>query len=170
MNHESGIMNEENSELNLEPVEIHPEFYEKNIFGEKGQTLSTDSQGLTLGKETLKSRPEFNIFALTDAIGARNKREAWVLYQRALASGMVAEEVFYKLVWQFKTLLLASRTKSAEEADMKTFPYGKAKGFLKNFKPGEIEKFSESLVIGYHQARRGEGGIETLVEKTLLKL
>jgi uncharacterized protein YdaT len=53
---------------------------------------------------------------------------------------------------------------------MKPFPYNKAKGFLRNFKEEEIEKFSENLIEGYHRARRGEGEIETLVEKTLLRL
>jgi len=67
-------------------------------------------------------------------------------------------------------MLLAGCTKSAEEADMKPFPYSKAKSFLKNFKPNELEKLSEALVVGYHQARRGEEEIETFIEKTILSL
>lgn len=166
MNNESGVTN---NEIEIEPVEIHEEFYSTNLFGEptggERQGLKSDSQGLAL-----KSRPEFNIFALTDAIGSRNKREAWVLYHKALASGMVPEEVFYKLVWQIKTMMLASKTRSPEEADMKSFPYNKAKGFLRNFKPGELEKISENLVRGYHEVRRGNEETETFVEKTLLGL
>ena len=153
-------------EFELEPVEIHPEMYAANLFGEKVE-VTQDEEADLIGP---KARAEFNIWALTDAIGARKKRDAWVLYQKALAAGMVPEEVFYKLFWQTKTMLVASRTKSAEEADMKPFPYNKAKSFLKNFKPGELETLSENLVLGYHAARRGEGEIETLVEKTLLRL
>jgi hypothetical protein len=153
-------------EFKLEPVEIHPEMYSANLFGEKVEVPKEEEEDL-IGP---KARAEFNIFALTDAIGARKKRDAWVLYQKALASGMAPEEVFWKLVWQSKTMLIAQNTKSISETDMKPFPYNKAKGFLKNFKPGEIEKFSESLVLGYHKARRGEGEIESLVEKTLLRL
>ena len=67
-------------------------------------------------------------------------------------------------------MLIAAKTESVGETDMKPFPYSKAKSFLKNFKPGELEKLSESLGIGYHSARRGEEEIETLVEKILLKL
>lgn len=153
-------------EFELEPVEIHPEMYSANLFGEKVEAKEEKEEDL-IGPA---ARSDFNIFALTDAIGARKKRDAWVLYQKALASGMVPEEVFYKLVWSFKTMMLAKRTKSAEEADMKSFPYGKAKSNLKNFKDGELERFSEELMLGYHRARRGEWEIETLVEKTLLKL
>lgn len=154
-------------DLSLEPVEIHPERYSSNLFGEKVDVPETDDEADLIGP---KARAEFNIFALTDAIGARKKRDAWVLYQKALASGMAPEEVFYKLVWQAKSMLIAQNTQSVAETDMKPFPYNKAKGFLKNFKPGEVEKMSEDLVIGYHRARRGEGEIETLVEKTLLRL
>ncbi len=176
--------NEEDStgEFELEPVEIHPEMYSANLFGEvtKGEEgkLGAKSGHAPEGTsedfaenfpDSLRAAP-FNIFTLTDAIGARKKREAWVFYQKALASGMVAEEVFYKLVWQIKTMLTVSRTKSVAETDMKPFPYNKAKGFLKNFSTQELEKLSEKLVLGYHRARRGEGEIETLVEKTLLRL
>lgn len=164
-------------EFELEPVEIHPEMYVTNLFGEAPSKEIVDSLTLSSGAPTESKshstspyNSTFNIFALTDAIGARKKRDAWVLYMKALASGMVPEEVFYKLVWQFKTMQLAQRTRTAEEADMKAYPYSKAKSFLRNFKEGEIEKFSESLVLGYSTVRRGEGEMETLVEKTLLKL
>ena len=145
------------------------EFYHKNIFGavvdinlgevEEGELPLLDKKG-----------KEFNIFTLTDAVGARKKKEAWILYQKALSAGVRAEEIFFKIVWQVKSMLLASRTKDVGETDMKSFPYNKAKSFLKNFRLGELEKLSESLVIGYHRARRGEGEVETLVEKILLKL
>lgn len=159
----------ENEELELKPVEVHEEFYEKNLFGETVNAVLNQREDETdlIGP---KARAEFNIFALTDAIGARKKRDAWVLFQKALASGMVAEEIFYKLVWQMKTMLIAQNTQSVSETDMKPFPYNKAKGFLKNFKAGEIEKLSLSLVLGYHQARRGEGEVASLVEKSLLSL
>lgn len=152
---------------------MNEEFYHKDIFGEvvdvnlTGGERSdlTDSQDLILGGQS-----EFNIFSLTDAVGARQKKEAWILYEKALAAGVRAEEIFFKIVWQVKSMLLASRTKNVGETDMKAFPYNKAKNFLKNFKPGELEKISESLAIGYHRARRGEIEIETLVEKLLLSL
>lgn len=145
------------------------EFYHKDIFGsvvDINPSEVEEDEKLPLDK---KGR-EFNIFVLTDAIGARRKKEAWVLYQKALSAGVSAEEVFFKLVWIVKSMILASCTSKFSETDMKEFPYNKAKSFLKNFKPGELEKLSENLIIGYHQARRGEGEVETLVEKTLLGL
>lgn len=146
------------------------EFYHKDIFG----TVVDVNLGAVEGEEDKlpldKKGREFNIFVLTDAVGARDKKRAWILYQQALAAGLSAEEVFFKIVWQVKSMLIASRTKSVGETDMKPFPYSKAKSFLKNFKPEELEKLSENLVIGYHLARRGEGEVETFVEKILLSL
>ena len=145
------------------------EFYHKDIFGavvdlnlgvvEEDEKRLVDKKGR-----------EFNIFALTDALGNRKKKEAWILYEKALAAGLSAEEVFFKLVWQVKSMLIAQRTKNVGETDMKAFPYNKAKSFLKNYKQSELEKLSEDLVIGYHQARQGKGEIETLIEKLLLSL
>lgn len=145
------------------------EFYHKDIFGKVVD--------VSLGAAEEDERPlldkkgrEFNIFALTDALGARQKKEAWILYQKALSAGLSAEEIFFKLVWQVKAMLLSSRTKNVGETDLKPFPYSKAKSFLKNFKSGELEKLSENLVVSYTLARRGEGEVETLVEKILLSL
>ncbi|MEX0932405.1 MAG: hypothetical protein WDZ61_00730 [Parcubacteria group bacterium] len=145
------------------------EFYHKNIFGD---VVDIDL-AFEEGEEDLvgpKGRSDFNIFALTDAVGARDKRNAWVLYRKALASGLAPEEVFYKVVWQVKSLLLAKNTSSATEAGMKPYPYSKAQGYLRNFHEGELENLSQNLVIGYHNARRGKGEMETFVEKTLLRL
>ena len=147
---------------------MEQEFYHQNIFGEVVDIdlSKEEDEKLPLDK---KGR-EFNIFALTDALGARDKKRAWIIYQEALAAGVSAEEVFFKLVWQVKSMLIAARTKSVAETDMKAFPYSKAKGYLKNFKSEELEQLSENLVTGYYKARRGEEEVETLVEKILLKL
>lgn len=146
------------------------EFYHKDLFG---AVVNIDLQAEEDEDEKPlldKKGKEFNIFSLTDAIGARDKKKAWLIYQSALAAGVSAEEVFFKIVWQIKSMLIAAKTKSVTETDMKAFPYSKAKGFLKNFKQEELENLSEKLVIGFYDARSGKGEIETFVEKTLLKL
>ncbi|MEK9171804.1 MAG: hypothetical protein AAB782_01030 [Patescibacteria group bacterium] len=147
------------------------EFYHKNIFGTVVDINFGAAEEPSFAKATEgQGRKEFNIFTLTDALGARKRKKAWILYQKALSAGLSAEEIFFKLFWQVKSMLIASRTKNAEETDMKAFPYNKAKSFLKNFKPGELEKLSESLVVGYHRACRGKSEVEILVEKLLLSL
>lgn len=144
------------------------EFYKDNLFGERVDIGFLEEE--EEGKESPKWESGFNIFALTDAISARDKRNAWVIYEKALASGMVADEIFWRVMWGVKTLLLAEKCKSAEEADLKPFVYSKAKASLKNWKREELEDLSERLVVGYHEARRGVGEIETMIEKILLNL
>ncbi len=146
------------------------EFYHQDIFGSViDLDLSQVEEVSDAVKGASAGRGEFNTFALTDAIGERKKKDAWVLYQKALASGMVAEQLFYKVMWLCKTMLLSSRV-SAEESGLNPFVYRKSKSFLKNYKEGEIEKLSQELVEGYHKARRGEGEIGTMLEKLLLNL
>lgn len=147
------------------------EFYHKDIFGTVVDIEIREEEEISDAVKSASSeKGEFNTFAFTDAIGERKKKDAWVLYEKALASGQVAEQLFYKVMWLLKTMLLAQKCATAEEAKLNPFVYRKSKGFLKNYKPGEIEKLSQELVEGYHKARRGEGEIETLVEKVLLKL
>jgi len=144
------------------------EFYHKDIFGEViDLDLLEEEAESDIGK---KAGPDFNIFTLTEALATRDKKNAWILYRKALAAGLVPEEVFWKLVWQVKSLLLAKNTKTAEEAGMKSFPYSKSKSALKNWQEGELEKLSEKLVIGYHECRLGKEEMETFIEKILLGL
>jgi DNA polymerase III delta subunit len=144
------------------------EFYHKNIFGE---VVDLDLVETEDGEEKIKAKySDFNIFALTDAVGARDKKNSWVLYQKALASGMAAEEIFWKIVWIVKSMMIASKTKDYSETDMKEFPYKKAKGYAKNFSKVELENLSETLVVGYHNARRGIGEVDLVIERILLGL
>lgn len=139
--------------------------YNQNLFGEKVEVEREEE-----AFDFKKALPDFNIFSLTDAFASRKKKDAWILYQKALAAWISPDEVYFKLFWQTKTLLLAKKTKTAEEAEMKAYPYSKAKDALKNFKEGELEKLSEDLMIGYHRVRRGEEEMETFVERVLLSI
>ena len=144
------------------------EFYHKDLFNTVVDfSPDKDEKDDLIGP---KAKADFNIFSFTDAVGARKKRDAWVLYQKALASGMSAEEIFWKVAWQVKTMLLAKNTTSSMESGQNAFVYKKAKENLKNFEEGELEKLSEDLVIGYHHARRGKTEIQTFLEKMLLSL
>jgi len=120
--------------------------------------------------EKVGKKESFNIFTLGDAIGERNKKNAWVLYQKGIFSGLAPEQLFWTVVGQVRNMLTALKTKNAAESGLHPFVYGKAKGFLRNYKEKELIELSERLVVGYHKARRGEGEIETLLEKTLLSL
>ena len=113
---------------------------------------------------------EFNMFALTDALGARDRRKLWVLFTRAKRAGASAEEIHGILFWQAKALALAASAKSATEVGMKPFPFSKAKGFLKNFSREEVARLPGDLVTLYHDARRGSVPLDIALERFILAL
>lgn len=141
--------------------------FQTDIFGGK---VEVNAEEVEIEEPKKDWNAGFNIFSLTDAIGGRDRKNAWILYQKALSTGMAAEEIFWKLTWITKSMLLASKTRDYSETDMKEFPYKKAKGFAKNFSTSELNNLSEELVLGYHNARRGLEEMETLIEKTILRL
>ncbi|MES2060156.1 MAG: hypothetical protein V4438_03935 [Patescibacteria group bacterium] len=120
-------------------------------------------------KEIFKPK-EFSIFFLADALGERDKKKLWMLFVEALRRGKVMEEMHGTLFWQLKTILLAKKTKSAEEASINPFPYSKARSFAKNWQEAELQKAMSHLVDMYHKAHRGELDFEIAMEKFALSI
>lgn len=104
---------------------------------------------------TKKKGESFNIFSITDAFGARDKKNTWILYQDALAAGVAPEEVLNIIIWQVKNILLAAGTRSAEETGLAPFVYTKAKGYSRNFKPEELTSMSRTLATLFHEGHLG---------------
>ncbi len=120
-------------------------------------------------KERVSAKP-FNIFSLTDALGKRDKKQLWVLYQQALEAGSEPEEIHGILLWQIKSMLLATQSQSAEDAGLKPFVYQKASGFARNFSHEELRTMSARFVSFYHDARRGVVDLGIALERFLLTI
>lgn len=118
----------------------------------------------------LEKKERFNSFLLAEALVERNKEKLWVLYQRALAEGLVAEELHGTLFWQIKAMRSAELAKTPAEAGLKPYSWTKAKSALQNWKPEELKIVSGKLVSIYHDARRGDLGLELALEKFILDL
>lgn len=110
-----------------------------------------------------------NAFALVDAVQAGDRKRAWIVYRQLITAGVSAEEVHGALAWAARGVVLASKTKSADEAGMKPYPYGKAKDVARKLAPGTAEAQSGELVRLYHDARMGRGALEDLLEIYLLR-
>jgi hypothetical protein len=122
-------------------------------------------------KELLAQKGEkIDFFEFSDALGKRDKRELWVLYQDALAEQVPAEEVHGIFFWQIKSMLLSQKSRTPEEAGMKPYPFQKAKEYSRNFKEGELESISSKLVSMYHEAHRGNIDFFVSLEKFILEL
>lgn len=114
-----------------------------------------------------KEHADFNVFKLTDALGARDSKKLWVLYQQALRAGVVPEEIHGLLFWQTKTMLLVAQ-KSTK--GLKPFVVSKAKRFLANWVDEQLVALSSNLIETYHDARRGKFELEVGLEQLILSL
>lgn len=117
-----------------------------------------------------KKGESFNIFSITDAFGARDKKNTWILYQDALAAGVAPEEVLNIIIWQVKNISLAASARSAGETGLAPFVFTKAKSYSRNFKPEELVDMSRTLAALFHEGHLGtEVGpnLELFLLKTL---
>jgi hypothetical protein len=134
---------------------------------EKIEKYAEKIQDFSVAKKDTK--PAFNIFSLGDAFGARDKKRLWMQYIDA-QQHFAVEEIHGTLFWQIKSMLLAAKTKSAKEADMKPFPYNKAKGYTKQYSVEELTELSRGLLAVSHDARRGSHDFSIALERWVLSI
>jgi len=113
---------------------------------------------------------EFNIFSLGDALGKRNKKELWILYQEALKKGLSSEEICNTLFWTVKNLALIKNSKPGSDMGMSEFVAKKSRGFAENYTAEETKNLSHQLVTIYHEAHRGGEPIGVALERFILAL
>lgn len=116
------------------------------------------------------TRPAFNIFALGDALGARNKKDLWVLYQEALAHGISPEEISGTLFWMLKNLALIKDSKAGDDKGLSAFVARKVRGFVKNYSKEELQNLGTELTRLYHEAHRGGEPMDVALERWILSL
>lgn len=113
---------------------------------------------------------EFNIFALADAIGNRDRFSAWSIYREAVANGLESESILGTIFWQFKSMAVAGDAKTAGEAGLNPFVFSKAKKGASLYKEGELNKLLEQTIVLYHDGHRGLVDLELGIEKMMLEL
>ncbi|MEX2405542.1 MAG: hypothetical protein WD579_02975 [Candidatus Paceibacterota bacterium] len=118
----------------------------------------------------ISKEKEYKPFGLSDAVGRRDIKKAWNELNRAWSEGKLPEEIHGLLFWQLKSMIVASSTKSANEAGMKAFVYNKARKGASNYTIEELHALSRNLIERYHEARRGAGELTTHIEKFILNL
>ena len=96
----------------------------------------------------IEKKKKFDIFSLTDALGNRDKKSLWVLYQKAKLNNIADEQIHGILFWKIKSLILSARGGS--------------------YSQGELKKLSNSLVNLYHDTRRGVHEMDSAMERFVL--
>lgn len=116
---------------------------------------------------------EFNIFSLTDAFGKRDRKEAWIIFQKALSAEVAAEEIQGILFWQIKSMILSKDKKADDmtikETGLNPFVFKKSAAYSKNFNSEELKNLSSNIVLLYHDAHRGLLDLNIGLEKFILE-
>lgn len=120
--------------------------------------------------KTQKKKSQFNIFELSDALGGKDRKRLWVIYQTGKLHNISDEEMHGILFWGTKNMILAKSAKNSEDAGLSLFVYNKAKNFCKNFENRELENISAALLEIYHDARRGIRPFDIGLEQFLLTI
>ncbi len=131
---------------------------------------------LSKKEELAKKGEKIDFFEFTDALGARDKKELWTLYQDALFEGVPSEEVHGIFFWQIRSMLCAMKSKDAAEAGLNPFVYGKAKNYARNYgktteeAQEKLRQMSANLCDMYHEAHRGDIDFAVGLEMFILGL
>ncbi len=106
----------------------------------------------------LSKQPEFNTFAVADALAVRNVPRTILLLNDAWEAGAEPEQVHGIMVWQVKAMLAAHKGGSATAAGLSPFVFSKAKAGASAYGSDTIrlEHMLFSLVGLAHQ-EWGEG-------------
>lgn len=173
------LENKENREEVLEKAEALS--LSENIFiTNDGEVLPKIILGLGEYAQKIQEFPlkagaksSFNIFALSDAIGARDRMGAWTSFLKSIEYGAEAEEIHGIILWQLKSIALAKSTKGdsdkLKKAGISPFVATKAVRYSKNYTESELKKNISDLVIIYHDSHRGILELPSSLEKFILE-
>lgn len=131
--------------------------------------VHTEKSEVFSGKDEKKG-PSFDVFSLADALGRKDKKVLWTLYQEAQRHDLAPEEMHGVFFWKVKTMLLAQKTKSPEESGLSPFVFKKALAHARTFGTKELMNLSQKLMTLYHDARRGRSELSTGLERLILEL
>lgn len=122
---------------------------------------------------TLKKPEEsINAFALGDAVMMKDKKNAWVEFEKSRRRGEKMEAIHGMLFWVFKTLTEVSTLPKSEvlAAGIKNFTYNRGLSGMEKYRREEVYRYFDELKDMYHRAHRGECDLEYSLEQFLLKL
>lgn len=113
-------------------------------------------------------RDAFNTFALSDALGARDRKQLWVLFRQAKQRSVADEEILGILFWMLKAIVIAGASANPEAANMKPYPFNKAKRFARNYAEDELSARIRELALMPTTARRRGTPLEISLERFIL--
>jgi len=100
--------------------------------------------------ELVKEKKKEDNFALANAVGRKDKKQAWVVLQSALEGGVAPEALHGMLFWKVKSMLL--------------------KGNTRPFTKEELHTLSHKLLDMHYRSRTGQTTLDIALERFVLAL
>ena len=97
-----------------------------------------------------KKEESFNVFSIAQAFALRDRKKMWLLLGEALRANVAPEALAGMLHWKVRDLL--------------------AKNAPGKFTQTELKTISRELVTLYHEAHKGGGSLDLLLERFVLKV
>lgn len=146
--------------------------------GNSLRALSRELEKLALGfyEENAEKKEQINIFSLTDAFAAKNKKSAWLIFQKMLLNGTSEEEIFWKIFWQVKNISALKPHENeppdlaAKKFSLHPFVVKKTLSASKLFTKEELENLSKKLVKIFENERFNKIELNLGIEELILNL
>lgn len=104
---------------------------------------------------------DFNVFALTDALLARDRKRGWLLFHEALLGGIAAQEILFKYLWAIKGVMAAKFAQGEMAAfGFAGYPATKSLQAAGKYTGDELRRMYAALTKIYHE-NVGEGEAKT---------
>lgn len=132
--------------------------------------LKKESEKMELGGDEPDSggKTDQSPFVVSDLVLARERLKAWVAFQKWILGGRDAAEMFWKVWWQMKVLMIVRR--SPENNGLHPYVARKAAAAGRSFNDDELRDFLWRMVKMYHEERLGKSNLSLEFEKFLLEL
>jgi DNA polymerase III delta subunit len=144
------------------------------VFLKKDVLTKIEKRSEKIQKFELIKKPEAKknttIFELTDALGNRDKKKLWVLYEKQILGGVEPAEMHGILFWQVKAMLASKVSNNVADSGLNPNVHRKSLLFAKNFTLEELTNLSRGLLTMYHDNRRGLVDFDTAMELWVLGL
>lgn len=150
-------------------------------FGSDLWALDAELQKMSLAGDTGQSyffRREkgMNPFQLTDAFAKKDLKSAFSILNAAVLKGVSPDEIFWKLVWQVKNLLMVKKCESlscgevAKLTGLHPFVAKKCLFSSGNFKEEELKQYSRCLLDLWHDSKKRTADMQMGLEKLFLEV
>lgn len=114
-------------------------------------------------------KKENNIFDMANALGNRDTKKLWIMYQEKIKT-VRPEEIHGIFWWQIKSILSAIKSNSAHDSGLKPFVFQKAKTYANKYSEKELNKISNDLIHIVHESRRSGPSLELSLERFILSI